>query len=118
MQLTIPTTPRKYFHMAMELLRSVPPLNTLTPKAISILAEILYWDYYYRDLDKEIRWKMVFDYDTKLKIMDNVPCDRQSLYNNISLLKKAGIVDNNTIKTNFGLNPDNPSITFNFKINE
>jgi len=118
MQLTIPTTPQKYFHMALELLRSIPPLDTLNSKELSVLAELLYWDYHYRALEKEIRWKMVFDYDTKLLIMDKVPCDEQSLNNNLTSLRKKGIIEKKMIKTNFGLDPMNPSLTINFKINE
>jgi hypothetical protein len=118
MQLTIPTTTRKYFQLALELLRSIPPLNTLNSKELAVLAELLYWDYHYRALDKEIRWKMVFDYSTKLLIMDHAYVDEQSLNNYLTSLRKKDILFKKTIKTNFGLDPLNPILTINFKINE
>jgi hypothetical protein len=118
MQLTIPTTSRKFFHESVKILRSVPPLNELRPQTLSLLAEILYWDYYYRDLPDNIRWKMVFDYDTTEKMMDKIPCDRQALYNNKHVLKKLNIIGDDTVKTNLGINPLTPSITINFKIND
>jgi len=121
MNIPIKTTMFRYFRQSLEILKVLPPLNTLRARELDVLAGFLYFDYKYRTVDIEARSKILFDYDTKLNIRELAIIDEQSFNNCLTSLRKKGIIKKRGIETNYGLtiSPEGTaSITFNFKINE
>ena len=114
----IPTDKRKYFRQALELLRPIPPINSLTNRELDVLSEFLYYNYIYKDIPEELRAKIIFDYDTKLAMREYLTMG-EAIFNNIlTLLRKKNVLTKRGIVNSYGLNPDNPDIVFKFKINE
>lgn len=70
------------------------PLNKLRPKEIELMALLLY----YNELEKPNfkhdadRWRKVFDYDTKVKIRDELGVEDYSIQNLLSSLRKKNAV--------------------------
>jgi len=121
MNIPVNTTTKKYFRQSLEVLKILPPLNTLRPRELDVLAGFLYFDYKYKDVEIGARSKILFDYDTKLQIRETINIDEQSFNNCMTSLRKKGILKKRGIETNYGLtiSPEGTaSITFNFKINE
>ena len=118
MVIPIPTTLPKYFRQCLEIIRIIPPLNTLRPKELDVLAGLLYEDYKYSHLAPDVRSKIVFDYTTKMELRDRIHIDEQQFNNCLTSLRKKGILKKRGIETNYGINPDKPFITFEFKIKE
>ena len=119
MNIPIKTTMLKYFRQSLEVLKILPPLNTLRARELDVLAGFLYFDYKYRDIEIGARSKVLFDYDTKLQIRENIHIDEQSFNNCMTSLRKKGIIKKRGIETNYGLTPNDDgtaSIVFNFKI--
>ena len=113
----------KYFRQSLEVLKILPPLNTLRHRELDVLSGFLYFDYVYRDVEIGARSKILFDYDTKLSIRELVSIDEQSFNNCLTSLRKKGILKKRGIETNYGLTPVETehgitsAITFNFIIN-
>lgn len=85
--INIPINERDFCKVYVEFLN---PILNLTKKESDILGEFLYWYKKYEYLDDEIRDKILFDYDTKKKILIELDINHQTLLNNITSLRKKG----------------------------
>lgn len=116
MVISIPTTTKKYFRLHLELIRSIPPLDGLRYKELDVLAELLYWNYMFKDVSKDERWKLIFNYDTKLKMRESIFMEADQFNNCLTSLRKKGIIKGKSVISDFGVDPDNPFIKIDFKI--
>lgn len=73
--------------------------HKLTKQQKDILALFLYYHYIYKQqiTNDKILWNTVFDYDTRDKIQDELNITAQALYNNLTLFRKRGIIQNDRI---------------------
>ena len=118
MKIPVPTTNRKFFRQSLEILKIIPPLNTLRARELDVLSEFLYWNYHYKHLPKDDRWKIIFDYETKLQMREYISIDEQQFNNCMTSLRKKNVMKKRAIENTYGINPETPSITFEFKLNE
>jgi len=118
MIIPIPANPRNFFRMSLELIKPIPPLNKLRPKELDVLSEFLYYNYKYKDLDPSVRWKVIFDYDTKMEMKEYLSMDEQSFNNHLTTLRKNNILSKRSIGNDFGITPEQPFIKFDFKLSE
>jgi peroxiredoxin len=118
MIINVETTEDKYFRQALELLKPLPPFNKLRPKVLDILAQLLYFNNKYKHIEKVIRFKILFDYETKVLMRNNVNMDEASFNNILSELRRVNIIDKKGLVSDFGIDPDKDSgnIIFKFKI--
>lgn len=87
-----------------------------------VLALLLYYHYKYKDeiTNNKILWKIIFDYDTKKLIKEELEISDQVLQNNLTILRKKGIIKDNTVVPTYipdleqGAN--NFKVIFNFRI--
>ena len=99
----IKTTENKFFRQYLELLN---PLLRLRGKELDVLPE-------------KHRWKLIFDYDTKTEIRTKLQLSDASLNNNLSALRKKGIIRKNKVSDSFLIHPSNYcKLTFSFNITE
>lgn len=95
----INTTPEKYFHQLIEILKVFPPFNQLRKRQRQVFAEILYQFHIYKNESNEIAERIVFDYKTKEDIAKRLNITKGNLYNiykelrKLDLLTKDGIND-------------------------
>jgi len=87
-QIPIKTNEDKFFRQFLELIRSIPPVSKLRPKELDVLAEIMFQNDKYSDLEDNIRRKMVFDTKTRKEMMLKVGITADSFNNNLSILRK------------------------------
>ena len=75
------------------------PFHNLTLKEQSVLAALLYYYFIFKkDIKSEdVVWKMVFDYDTRMKIKQELDMKDYALQNNLTRLRKKKILKNNKI---------------------
>jgi hypothetical protein len=99
-------------------LRNKPP--QLYEMPMRVLAKLLYYNDQYRDLPDADRWRKVFDYDTKLLIMEKLNISEDNLNSYFSQLRKIRILDGKTINDFFVIYPKGNEfeITFKFRIDE
>ena len=115
MEINVETTKKKYFRQVLELLKPVPPFNILRAQQLDILAQFLYYNHKYRHIEKVIRFKILFDYETKVKIREEVGIS-ESVFNNIlTSLRKANVLTSRGLVTDFGINPDKEENGIHFK---
>lgn len=118
MVISVPTNKRKFFRQALEILKPIPPISYLTKGKLDFVAELLYLNYEYRSIEKTLRDKILFEYSTKHDIRERLGVSEAVFNNMLHSLRKIGIIVGNSLATDFGINPDNNSITFSFKFDE
>ena len=92
----IPTTEEKFFKQYIRLLN---PLLNLRGKAQDVLAQIMYHDYLYRNLDEETRVMKVFHKTTTAKMKTSLGMKGPSFHNNLGELREKGMLDkDNSLK--------------------
>jgi hypothetical protein len=98
------------------------PFHKLTSQQHDVLSLLLYYFFEYK---KEINtdklcWKMVFDYDTKHLIKQELDIKDPNLQNVLTMLRKKGvIIDNKIVSTyipNLEKDSNNFKVIFNFNI--
>lgn len=96
--------------------------HKLTPQQQDVLALFLYYHYKFKQdiTNDKILWKVVFDYETKRLIKEELNIEDQSLQNVLTVLRKKGVIKNNTIIGNYILdiipNSNNFKVIYNFNI--
>jgi len=101
--------------------------NKLNNQQQQVLSLLLYYHYQYKKeiTNNKILWKVIFDYDTKIKIMDDQlfegkKMNSNGLHNILTTLRKKGVIVDGEISKKFipELTNDckNFKIIFNFNI--
>jgi DNA-binding MarR family transcriptional regulator len=111
-----PTSGSTFFRQYLELLN---PLLKLRGKELDVLAELLYYNHKLIDIPLEHRWKLIFDYDTKMEIRSKLKLSDASMNNNLSALRKKGVIENNKVKAAYVVLPENKFVLgFQFNIKD
>lgn len=100
-----------------EIPKKVPELNDMPMR---VLAQLLYYNNEFKTLPDNLRFKAVFDYEIKQKIMEKLEISRDNLNAYFSQLRKIRILDGKIINPHFVVYPENSSfeVIFKFDINE
>lgn len=120
MQLAINTTKKKVFRQIVEVLRSIPPLNSLRNRELDVLAILMYYNYKYKNVAEDIRWRIIHDTSTRREMQIDINMTEDIFNNNISLVRKAGLLDKSGKLPSFFMIDlgDRYEVKFNFKIHE
>jgi predicted DNA-binding protein (UPF0251 family) len=112
----ISTTLVPFFKQVVVLLN---PFLKLRGKEQDVLAQLMYSNYKYRELEENIRWKIIMDYDNKSEMQESIGISAASMYNYLSSLRKKGIIVDNKVHKNYLIIPGGEfNLRFKFKINE
>ncbi len=91
----------------------------LHPKLLHVFALILYYNNLYKDLSEDQKWKKVFDYDTKVQMMNEVGINEGHLNTYISILRNYHLLTGKQISLPFILYPESGfELTFKFNYKE
>ena len=89
----------------------------LSDNPLKVLAQLLFYNNFYRNLEETSRWKMVFDYDTKVKICEKLKMPDTHLNSYISQLRRLGIVKDRKVADWYVVYPDADMLmVFNIKV--
>lgn len=125
--LQLATTPKKFFFEYLSLKKPILEVMlqivnkkkiNLHPKLLHVFALILYYNNEYRDLPEEQKWKKVFDYDTKVQMMNEVGINEGHLNTYISILRNIHLLTGRQISHPFIFYPETGfelTFKFNFK---
>lgn len=120
MRLNINTTYKKVFRQIVEVIRSIPPLDLLRNRELDVLAILMYYNFKYRNVEENIRWRVINDTSTKREMQKEINMSEDIFNNNISLVRKAGLIDKDgKIPSFLMINiKDKYEVEINFKIKE
>lgn len=107
---------KQFFHKWVEFTR---PFHGLR-KQLQQLLSLLLFHHYELGLvikNEKILWKQVFDYDTKVLIMNEMDIQQSTMENMLTQLRKAGAINNNVINQAYVPNIDDSTESFTIKIN-
>lgn len=96
----IKTTFKSLFKQWLLLTKS---MHKLTPNEIDVLSLYLYYFYVYKeDIKNEgFLWKILFDYETKLKIRDELNIDDGTFQNIMTAFRKKQVIVDNKINPKY-----------------
>ena len=112
----LPVKERNFFRMYLDVRK---PFDNLRERDMDVFAELLYYEFKYSNIaDENVKWKMVFDYSTKLEIASKLGVSKEVVRNSLTYLRKKGkILSGNTIPKKYLLNPNEKnSLKFDFVI--
>jgi hypothetical protein len=120
MRLDIDTTQKKVFRQIVEVIRSIPPLDKLRNRELDVLAVLMYYNFKYHKVAEDIRWRIINDTSTKKEMQDDINMSEDIFNNNMSLVRKAGLIDKEGKIPSFLqiMVDDRYEVKFNFKIHE
>ncbi len=101
MELKIKTNNHKFYRQFLELIRSIPPFNSLRTREIDVLAEIMYQYKKYENINNDVRTALVFSTEIRKEMRDNIDIIEESYNNNLSILKKKGLLKSDNSLTPF-----------------
>jgi hypothetical protein len=116
---TIPisTDIRSFYKQYLNIIRPLLEPH-LSNGELNVLGELLYLNYKYRSLDKKARGIIIFDYENKVAIMEELGSSMSTIVNAISSLRKKKYIIGNTLKEAIVVYPgENYSLTYQFEIN-
>ena len=88
--LTINTNKRNFFREYIEILQ---PFLKLRKRNADVFAALLYQCHKYENIkDLKSRYKVVFDYDTKVEISEDIKMSITSIRNSLTELRKLGLI--------------------------
>ena len=86
---------------------------------MDVLAELLYYNNEFKDIPEKNRWKIIFDYENKKEIANNLKISVASLGNNLSYLRKRSIIVDNKVVKNLLVYPGKTfNLTFKFNVGD
>lgn len=121
MVVPVKTTLRKFFRQYIELLKTIPPLDSLRNRELDVLGEIMYQDYKYRSVeDDEARKALVFSKAIRKEMRENIGMSEDTYNNNISIIRKNGVLSsNNNLPDFLRIDPkEDAIINFRFYVEE
>lgn len=87
----------------------------LNPKLMQVFALVMYYNYKYKNLEEDMKWRMVFDYDTKVSIMNDVGINESHLNTYFSILRNIKLLNGKQISKPFIFYPESGfELTFKF----
>ena len=93
--LPIRTTKNKFYRQVLEVLRSFPPINKLSPRELDLLAEFMKQNNDMSDIPVNKRRILIFSTENRKEIMDNLNLSQAVFNNNLSKLRKVGVITKN-----------------------
>ncbi len=113
----IPTTEESYFLQYLTILK---PISRMRDKEIQILAQLMFYNNRYSHLEQEVREKMVFDTDTRMRIRQKLKMSEASFNNCLTELRKKNVIVGTRLSKAYNIftNGGREELTFRFSIKE
>ena len=92
MRLKVQTNNEHYFRFLLEVLSAFNPFNKLRNSQKDLFAELLKYNYKYKDVPKEERFILILGHTVRQKICSKLGVSKANIDNNISLLRKMGFI--------------------------
>jgi len=116
MNVTVNTTEVDCYLDILKLIRTVPPFNKLRDAELQVLSRLIYWYHHYEGTPEDVRNIMTFDYDTRIKIVNDLGITQNAMNTYLYRLRKYGFVKNRTLVIKFPNLKTVDSIDINFKV--
>lgn len=114
-EIPVTTNEVRFFREFVELLQ---PFNGLRKRDADVFGEILYQAHLIKDVEEKHKFKLLFDYETRVEMENNLEISSANLRNSISNLRKKNLIlEGNRIPKYYLIDPGKEfSVKFTFKI--
>ena len=117
MKIRIKTQESTYFLKLMLILHNIPPFNKLKPQELELYAHLLKVNHKYRNIPFKERNTLIFNYDTKVVIANDMGIKVSGVHNLLSVLRKYKIINSNNLVPKLIISKV-PELTFIFEDEE
>jgi DNA-binding MarR family transcriptional regulator len=101
----------------LEIVKCLPPYNGLTNKERDVFAELLYQYMILPDMAAEYKFKILFDYDTKLQMRERLGVTDATFKNNLSSLRCKGLItSDNKVHKQYLFTPGKDGLSVQFDL--
>lgn len=117
MEITIKSNEEKMYKEILILFAScIKNLGNLRPREISLLAEIMYQNHKYSNMEEDEKWILIWSTKNRKRMQNKLNMNEDVFNTNKSILRKYGaLTKEDKLLTGLQINPDNGfTITFNF----
>ena len=114
MKIRIKVNEDTYYIKLLYILNKIPPFNKLRPQELELYAHLLTVNHKYRSIPFKERNKLIFNYDTRLDISNKMGIKLTGVYNIMSILKNAGVIEQDSLIPKYVLNKSE-EVTFIFE---
>ena len=97
MKVRVKTQEDTYFLKLLLILNNIPPFNKLRPKELQLYAYLLTANHKYRNIPFKERNTLIFSYDTKIEIANKMGIKLSGVYNLLSNLRAAKILESESL---------------------
>lgn len=112
----IKTTEEKFYRQLLELFRSLPPFNKLRSRELDVLAQILYQNNKYKNINVKARPLVIFSKEVRKEMRENLNVTEEIFNNNLSGLRKNKLITKTNRITPYFENIEfNKEFLLNFK---
>ncbi len=112
----IETTKKDFFYKYMLVLSGIVHVR---PVAMRVFADFLYWNDKFKDIDRDKRNLLLFNKETRSKILQGIDISRASLDNQLTYLRKNSLLLGNTINPKYEIFYEtHKDLMFSFKLKE
>lgn len=114
LKFNITTTPEKYFHQLIEVLKIFAPFNSLRKRERDVFGAMLYQLHLIEEKGEST--DQLFDYRVKEEIAASVGISKANLYNIYKELRQHGLLKRNEVNSKYKFKYlQHRQITFNFR---
>lgn len=112
-EIKVNTDKKKFFRQYVETLQ---PVLKLRAKEADVLSSLLYQSYLRKDINNLTdRFKLVFDYDTRIKIQEDLKMSTPVFRNCLSRLRRKNIIiKQNVIEPRYLVNPEEDTFSIKY----
>jgi len=103
----------KKYQLLLEMFSWMPTIKKLSPREKQVLAIIMFYYNKYKLLPEDERNRLIFDYETRQIIADNLGIKKQVVYNIFLSLKKKDIIGENEVEPKY-IFPDLKKLIISF----
>jgi len=91
-RITIPVNNKSFYRSFLDILKSRPPIDSLRPKEMDVLAEIMFQHASLIHLDAKDRYDILFSTRKRKEMREIVGISEESFNNNLSILRRKGLI--------------------------
>lgn len=123
-EINLKLTNRAFFDLYIHLMSAQRPINTLRKQDRDVLATIMYNHALiaseYKDKENPKKWRVLFSYENKLKMVDECHMVEQGFANCLTSLRKNKLLDkDNRLHTALRVYPDSTNtISYNLTLKD
>jgi hypothetical protein len=99
MEIPVKVQKKQFYQLALKALQALPPFNNLRAREMEVYGWLLYyyWEYKAKYKDEELVNKLLFSYDTRIAVCEEMGIEVTNFYTLMLSLRKNNIITKDSL---------------------